>query len=298
MILLPQVLRIDRVSDFLKAGWNRLPWNEGIENIAGEVREVSEKALSYIGRGVLNVWNAVPGTGMVSDLTDRINPFDTNQQPDTGGNTTGGGESDAGGNTTGGGESDAGGNTTGGGESDASAPVAPDETVPPIIPDNTGNTVEIPSDTDTGGGTPPVETPDVTETTPVPDPDILPTDTATPEVPVVVEYPPLKLGIDPMTGDLYRSDIKMPVLDGHGFAFDAEAAGLVPKGMGDELTAHLQSKGLDDGAHIPGFKNGGMWHTETGYSPWSNEAALALAEFNDYIGFTPTVPGSRLPITS
>lgn len=90
----------------------------------------------------------------------------------------------------------------------------------------------------------------------------------------------IQYGWNPLTGDLFRSEIHMPVLDGQGFAFDVEDAGLVPKGRGYEFALYLHSLGLDDGAHIPGFKDLGMWHTSTGYSNWSTDAARALWNFN------------------
>jgi hypothetical protein len=86
-------------------------------------------------------------------------------------------------------------------------------------------------------------------------------------------------GINPATGDLFRSDLTMSVLDGKGFAYDVESAGIVPKGYGVKLAEYLHTKGFDNGAHIPGFKNLSMWHTSTGTSVWSTEAARALAEF-------------------
>lgn len=96
--------------------------------------------------------------------------------------------------------------------------------------------------------------------------------------------PDFNFGTNPATGDLFRSTVSMDVLDGQGFIYDVEAAGIVPKGYGAELANFLHERGIDNGAHIPGFKYMGMWHTATGSSTWSNEATVALQLFKNQKG--------------
>lgn len=105
---------------------------------------------------------------------------------------------------------------------------------------------------------------------------------ASPQSPLEVQ-PPSGTGINPETGDLFRSDILMQVYDGKGAAQQFEMNGLVPQGYGQQLAQLLHDRGLDNGAHIPGFKDMGMWHTADGTSPWSNEAKQALLDFKAWM---------------
>jgi hypothetical protein len=76
-----------------------------------------------------------------------------------------------------------------------------------------------------------------------------------------------------------RGTVRMKVLDGKGFSTDVESAGIVPKGYGDKLATYLKDQGMADGNHIPGFKDGRMFHVSGDYSTWSLDALHALKQF-------------------